>query len=145
MRFFVPLILFAAGACFALGLTLPLLRVERLWLFAEEPSLLAIVGTLWTGGEVLLAAIVAAFSIAFPAAKLSLLHVAAYGPGEHAALPSWMKAVANWSMLDVVLVALVIFAAKTSGLASAVTLPGLWFFAASAVLTATASALLRKA
>ncbi len=37
-------------------------------------------------------------------------------------------------MLDVVLVALVIFAAKTSGLATAFTQPGLWFFAASAVL-----------
>jgi paraquat-inducible protein A len=47
-------------------------------------------------------------------------------------------------MLDVVLVALVIFAAKTSGLATAFTKPGLWFFAASAVLTATASALARR-
>ena len=39
-------------------------------------------------------------------------------------------------MLDVVLVALVVFAAKTSGLASAASRPGLWFFAVSAVLTA---------
>ena len=51
----------------------------------------------------------------------------------------------NWSMLDVVLVALVIFAAKTSGLATAATKPGLWFFAASALLTAVASALARRA
>ena len=33
-------------------------------------------------------------------------------------------------------VALVVFAAKTSGLASAASRPGLWFFAVSAVLTA---------
>ena len=44
-------------------------------------------------------------------------------------------------MLDVLLVALVIFAAKTSGLAAAFTQPGLWLFTASAVLTAVASAL----
>ena len=44
-------------------------------------------------------------------------------------------------MLDVVLVALVIFAAKTSGLATASTQPGLWFFAASVILTAAASTL----
>ena len=42
-------------------------------------------------------------------------------------------------MLDVLLVALVIFAAKTSGLAAAITQPGLWFFAASTVLAAVAS------
>ena len=41
----------------------------------------------------------------------------------------WLRALSNWSMLDVVLVALVIFAAKTSGLATAFTQPGLWFFA----------------
>ena len=50
----------------------------------------------------------------------------------------------NWSMLDVVLVALVIFAAKTSGVATAITKPGLWFFAASAVLTVAASWLAKR-
>ena len=53
-------------------------------------------------------------------------------------------ALANWAMMDVVRVALVIFAAKTSGLATAFTLPGLWFFALSVVLTVGASALLRR-
>jgi paraquat-inducible protein A len=85
------------------------------------------------------------FSIAFPCLKLGFLHVAAYA-GEHGAkrIPSWLRALSNWSMLDVVLVALVIFAAKTSGLATALTQPGLWFFAASAVLTAAASALVKR-
>jgi paraquat-inducible protein A len=41
-------------------------------------------------------------------------------------------------------VALVVFAAKTSGLATAFTKPGLWFFAASVLLTAGASYLLKK-
>ena len=61
--------------------------------------------------------VIALFSV-FPCLKLGLLHVAAYG-GEHAGqrIPAWFRALSNWSMLDVVLVALVIFAAKTSGLA----------------------------
>ena len=37
-------------------------------------------------------------------------------------------------MMDVMLVALVIVAAKTSGMASAFTQPGLWFYAASAIM-----------
>ena len=85
------------------------------------------------------------FSLVFPCLKLGLLHVAAYGGEQRRArIPAWFRALSNWSMLDVVLVALVIFAAKTSGLATAFTKPGLWFFAASAVLTATASALAKQ-
>ena len=97
------------------------------------------------GGDWLLAAAVGLFSIVFPSLKLALLHVAVHGGAEaHARLPAWVRGLANWSMLDVLLVALVIFAAKTSGLATAFTKPGLWFFALSVVLTATATALLNR-
>lgn len=142
MRLLQPLLLFAAAFCLALGLVLPLIRLDRLYFFTDEPSLLQIVSGLWGDGEALLALIVFLFSIAFPILKLGVLHVIAYG-GAHdrPAIPKWLKTLSNWSMLDVLLVALVIFAAKTSGLAAAITQPGLWFFAASAVLTAIASAL----
>ena len=138
MRHALALTLFAATLCYGLGITLPLIHVERLWVFKDEPSLVQMIASLWSGGDIAIAAIVALFSVVAPAAKLMLLHMAAHdaeGPG----LPAWFRAIANWSMLDVVLVALVIFAAKTSGLATAVTKPGLWFFASSAALTASAS------
>jgi paraquat-inducible protein A len=145
MRLAPPLLLFAATIAFALGITLPLIRIEKLYLFAEEPSLVDMVATLWTGGEWALAVVVALFSIVFPSIKLALLHVAARsGDLSHRGVPAWLRGLANWSMMDVVLVALVIFAAKTSGLATAFTLPGLWFFAVSVVLTVAVSALLRR-
>lgn len=145
MRIALPLILFASSLSLALGLVLPLMQVERLYFLTDEPSLLAIIAGLWTEGEALLAAIVALFSVIFPVIKLGLLNVAAYAGAEAAGrIPAWFRALSNWSMLDVMLVALVIFAAKTSGLAAATTQPGLWFFAASAVLTAAASALLKQ-
>lgn len=144
MRRLLPPLLFAATICFTLGIVLPLIRMERLFLFADEPSLVAMVLGLWAGGDMLLAAIVGLFSIVFPALKLGLLHVAAYDGAEgHRLVPGWFKALSRWSMLDVVLVALVIFAAKTSGLATASTQPGLWFFAASVILTAAASGLVK--
>lgn len=144
MRLMLPLILFFATICLALGISQPLIRVERLFVFTDEPSLIGIVSGLWSEGDSLLALVVALFSLVFPAIKLALLHVAAYG-GRQAAdsIPGWFRALSNWSMLDVVLVALVVFAAKTSGVATAFTKPGLWFFAASVVLTATASSLLK--
>lgn len=145
MRRLLPSILFLASVCFALGIALPLIHVERLFFFSDEPSLAGMVAALWAGGDWLLAAIIGLFSIAFPAMKLALLHNAAYGrPETEAGIPGWFRALSNWSMLDVVLVALVIFAAKTSGLAAAFTKPGLWFFAASVLLTATASALIKR-
>lgn len=145
MRYLVPSLLFVATISFTLGATLPLIRVERLFVFADEPSLLGIVSGLWETGDVFLALVVGLFSLAFPALKLGLMHIAAYaGASARRAVPAWVGSLSKWSMLDVVLVALVVFAAKTSGLASALTKPGLLFFAASVVLTAAVSALLRR-
>ena len=142
-RLALPLILLASALTLGLGLALPLMRVERLYFLVDEPSLTTIIARLWMENELVLAAIIALFSIVFPCLKLALLNVAAYSStnGAHR-IPAWVRMLSNWSMLDVMLVALVIFATKTSGLATAFTQPGLWFFAASAVLTATASALL---
>ena len=146
MRAALPLTLFLATIAFGIGITLPLVRIERLFFFTDEPSLLGIVGGLWTEGDHALAVLVCAFSLVFPAIKLGLLHLAAYSSADAPgfSIPTWMKALSNWSMLDVVLVALVIFAAKTSGLATAFTQPGLWFFAISVILTAIASSLARR-
>ena len=80
--------------------------------------------------------------MAFPAAKLVVLqHSFVSRPDAIGRGPTLFTALSKWSMLDVLLVALVIFAAKTSGVATALTLPGLWFFGASVVLTAAGAAL----
>ncbi|MBL8582663.1 MAG: paraquat-inducible protein A, partial [Rhizobiaceae bacterium] len=128
MRRFLPYVLLLATLCFPLGAVLPLVTVERLLIFSDESSLVGIVHGLWDAGDVILATVIALFSLAFPTVKLAFLHHAAYRGGEEApSFPPWLKALSNWSMLDVVLVALVIFAAKTSGLANAFAKPGLWF------------------
>ena len=145
MQPLLPLVLFAATFSLALGLVLPLISVERLFVFAEEPSLLAMIAGLWSAGDRLLAVVIGLFSVALPSLKLALLHLATYGGKARAArIPGWFRALANWSMLDVLLVALVIFAAKTSGFATAFTKPGLWFFAASVLLTVATSYMLKK-
>jgi paraquat-inducible protein A len=145
MRLLLPIVLLAASLSFALGIVLPLIQVERLFVFADEPSLVGMVAGLWREGDWLLAMIIALFSIAFPALKLALLHVAAFGGAAASrSLPAWLPALSKWSLLDVVLVALVVFAAKTSGLATALAKPGLWFFALSVLLTAGASNLVKR-
>lgn len=112
------------------------MRFEKLWLFEETPSLITIIGDLWIEGEWLLSIVVVAFSILFPLLKLFTVFQAVFGREKAA---SWATALAKWSMMDVLLVAIAVFAAKTSGLANAFTQPGLWFFALSAITVTIAS------
>ena len=140
----LPLLLFAANFSFACGIILPLIQVERLFFFTDVPSLIGIVAGLWGNGDRTLALLIALFSVVFPALKLLLIHIAAYSRPPRPVIPASLRALSDWAMLDVVLVALVVFAAKTSGLATASTKPGLWFFAASASLTAGASTVAKR-
>lgn len=138
----VPLLLLAAAMTFPLGVTLPLVHFERLYFLSDTPSLIEILARLWEEDAAWLAAAVFLFSFVFPLIKLFVTFRAAFAPG--AALPRWTGALAKWSMMDVVLVALVIMAAKTSGLADAAAQPGIWFYGASAVLGAIAAGFIAK-
>lgn len=122
----------------ALGIVLPLVRFEKLYFFTENPSLVEIVAALWQDGNAELALLVGLLSIAFPAIKLVGLGAEAFTAASAGARSGLLHALvpflSKWSMMDVLLVAIVIFAAKSSGLAEAFTQPGLWFYAASSLL-----------
>ncbi len=140
MRFFLALLLPVSTFSFALGLTQPLMLFERLYFLEDRPTLIEMISSLWLEGDSALAGVVALFSVAFPALKIVLIHVAVLTGGKTRSL-ALLSMVSKWSMLDVMLVALVLFAAKTSGLAAAAILPGLWFYAAAALTTAVAASL----
>ena len=126
-----------APMCLALGVVLPLLRFETLYFFSETPSLAEIVVSLWRDGNAGLAIVVGLISIVFPAVKLLGLAaeaLAGAGGSRHGLMAAIVPFLSKWSMMDVLLVAIVIFAAKSSGLAQAFTQPGLWFYAASSLL-----------
>lgn len=139
----LPIVLFAATVCFGFGLVLPIAVFESFLVFSERPSLIEVLTGLWQEGDWAIAAVVGLFSVAFPAAKLMVLHLAAYSPDR----VHWVKRVgvlSKWSMADVLVVALAIFAAKTSGLAEAATQAGIWFYAAATLLSAGAAMILTR-
>ena len=138
---FRPLLLLTAAVSLGLGISLPLMQFEKLWFFSETPSLLHIIGTLWSDGEWGLALVVLVFSIIFPLLKLGAVFQTMVHKTE---LSGWTASLAKWSMMDVMLVAIVIFAAKTSGLANAFTQPGVWFYAVSSITASIASINLGK-
>jgi paraquat-inducible protein A len=133
-----PVLLVAAPFFLALGLVLPLIRFEKLYVFEETPSLLEIVASLWSGGNAALAMIVALVSIVLPIFKIVGLAAEAMAAGRGAGSAFYRHVVphlSKWSMMDVLLVAIVIAAAKATGLADAFTQPGLWFYAASSIIS----------
>ena len=146
LQILIALLLFVAIFCFALGITLPVLHMQKLYFFEETPSILSLIETLWLEDSALLALAVLLFSVVFPLLKLGIVFITAVAPGAevaHSPLIRWAGILSKWSMMDVLLVALVITAAKTSGLAEAIVQPGLWFYAISAVCGAIAAGLLK--
>jgi paraquat-inducible protein A len=147
MRIVTALLLIISAFSLALGVTQPLLRFEHLVFFSRTPSLIEMIRELWASGDALLAFLVASFSVIFPAGKILATQAALVGgdsdPAARQRMHRLLGAISKWSMMDVLLVALVIFAAKTSGLADAFTQPGLWFYATSVATAALATVLLR--
>ena len=155
MRLLTPFLLLIAAISFGLGISLPLLKIEKFYFFEETPSLIGLVSGLWQAGDLIIALLVLLFSILFPTLKLFIVFCEAMERGEvqskesqslteRTVLRGWMPILAKWSMMDVLLVALVLFAAKTSGLATAFAQPGLWFYTISAISGACAAHLLKR-
>tara|TARA_R110002096_G_scaffold82110_14_gene191027 strand:- start:2102 stop:2620 length:519 start_codon:yes stop_codon:yes gene_type:complete len=124
-----------------LGLTLPILETQRFIFWREAYSLIDVARALVQGDDVLLAFVVIVFSIIFPVLKLFglvRLHLAA--PARiNRTEARLIEMLGKWTMMDVLIAALVVFTLGRSGVASAVELPGLYFFAGAAACMMLAS------
>jgi paraquat-inducible protein A len=136
VRYALPILFVLAPFLFALGVTLPLMTFEKLFFFKEDPSLLGIIAVLWESSFAL-SILVALFSIVFPFVKMVAVAAEALTPpgSESNWFAKLVPLLTKWSMMDVMLVAIVIAAAKTSGLANAFTEAGLWCYAGAALTT----------
>jgi paraquat-inducible protein A len=138
-----PLALAAAAGSLAAGLTLPIMHVRSLVIFERSVSILGGIRALLDSGDILLAAILFAFSAAFPAAKILLLLVAwvraRSGRPLSARFLGLLRSAGRWSMLDVFVLALVIFAVKARPLAEVETASALLPFTLAILLTAFAA------
>ena len=135
-------LLILAAAFLPLGLLLPVLETTRLWVFETHYSLIDTVRALIDEGEIALGLMIGFFSLATPALKalaVTGLHLRPSG-SRAGALAHWIDRLGKWSFTDVLVVALLIVLASGNGLTLA-SEPGLWFFAASAVLLMLASEL----
>jgi len=137
-----------AGAFLVHGLTAPSIEFNRFYFLTDRHSILSVIQGLWQEGETFLGAILALFSVAFPILKVITLATASLVmvmTGRIARQILHLSVIlGRWSMLDVLVLALVVFYVKNSGIGDANTLPGIWFFAAAVVLTALAAFVLTE-
>ena len=147
-RLILPLLLIAAVAL-AAGILLPVVEVTNLAIFASRFSIAEAAYQLLLDGQYLLGFVIAVFSVVFPFGKIvsaAVLYLrlkrTGAQPGRALGL---LEFFGRWSSADVLLVAIAIVVAKTSGIANAKMEIGLWFFAGSIVLTGVALHRLRRA
>jgi len=126
-----------------IGLTLPILTVRKLW-DSNTYSILTGVQNLWHEKYYVLAVVIFTFSIIFPIAKLISLSAVWFirlKDEQRKTLVLYMEIFGKWSMLDVFVTAIMIVWVKLGALASAKAENGIYFFAASVLLTMILSSL----
>ena len=144
----VPLVLVTAAACLTAGVTWPILRASWFIIFTRPFSILDGVRALLADGDWLLAASIVAFSIVLPLLKIGVLAVLwarlQWGAPPQRYLLAAVERFGKWSMLDVFVVALVIFSLETGSFTTATTAPALYLFMAAILLTAYGSRVIAR-
>ncbi|MEZ5849823.1 MAG: paraquat-inducible protein A [Hyphomicrobiaceae bacterium] len=139
MNFLLALFILTAAICFALGVILPSIRFTTIYVWTNEHSVATIIWALYTNKEYFLCGVIAVFSVVFPFLKLLYLLTLCLSPNVSSEFRQKSISVMEWlgrySMTDVMVLALIIFYMNSSGYTEARVLPGVYCFAASALMT----------
>jgi paraquat-inducible protein A len=138
-NFLLALFILTAAICFALGIILPSIRFTTIYVWTNEHSIASIIYALYRTQEYFLAAVITVFSVFFPFLKLLYLLTLCLSPNLSSDFRqksfSTMEWLGRYSMTDVMVLALMIFYMNSSGYIEARVLPGVYCFAASALMT----------
>lgn len=146
---FIPVVLVLAGILLVLGLVVPILSVDRFFLFSSPFSIFDSLVALFDTEEYFLFAVIFCFTVLFPATKLGWAGVlwARVDVGS----PSFERTVeildtlGKWSMLDVMLLAVAVASIKFSLVGDAHANPGLYLFCGAIVMAMGGSYWLKTA
>jgi paraquat-inducible protein A len=135
-HFEVPVLILLSAACLIVGLSLPLMKVEKMLFWKNDYSVFTGIVSLAKENQLILALIVFFFSMVFPFIKLASLLVLWWARLSEARRQNafhWLGLLGKWSMLDVFAVSILIVLVKLGPLARVTPEPGLYFFC-SAIL-----------
>lgn len=138
-NFVLSFLIIIATVSFALGIILPVTRFTTVYVWTNEHSIATIIWALFENQEYFLTVVLFLFSILFPFLKLLYLLTLVTSPDIPPEFRKRSIATMEWlgrySMTDVMVLALMIFYVNSSGYTEARVLSGVYFFAASALIT----------
>jgi paraquat-inducible protein A len=138
-NFILSFLIILATVFFALGIILPAIRFTTVYVWTNEHSIASIIWALYKNDELFLCFVIFMFSIVFPFLKLFYLLTLVTSPDMEpqfrARSISAMEWLGRYSMTDVMVLALLIFYVNSSGYTEAKVGNGMYFFAASALMT----------
>jgi paraquat-inducible protein A len=141
-NFAFSFLIILATVFLALGLMLPAIRFTTVYVWTNQHSVATIIWALYWNAEYFLGFIIFVCSVLFPFMKLFYLLTLVISPDISSDFRVKSIGVMEWlgrySMTDVMVLALVVFYINASGYSEASALPGIYFFAASALLTMVA-------
>ncbi len=137
--FVLSFLIILATVFFALGVILPVIRFTTVYVWTKEHSIATIIYALYQDKEFFLCTVLFVFSVLFPFLKLFYLLTLVISPDLSPEFRersiSTMEWLGRYSMTDVMVLALLIFYVNSSGYTEASVQPGVYFFAASAIMT----------
>ena len=135
----INLLLMVSLACLVVGVSAPLLTLEKMYFFENTVSLLSTIKGLYLQKEWFLFYVIAIFSLCIPAIKIASLVLITNMQFEQGSILDKILQIietfGKWSMLDVFVVALLLVSVKLGVLAKVDVHYGLYVFASSVLLT----------
>ena len=135
----INVLLLCSLAALVIGVTAPLLTLQKLYFIENTISLISTIQTLYVEKEWLLFIAISLFSVCIPVIKIaSLLLITNLDFEPKSFLDKTLTAIetlGKWSMLDVFVVALLLVSVKLGALAKVEVHNGLYIFAFSVILT----------
>jgi paraquat-inducible protein A len=145
MRTRVAALALSSLALFPPAVFLPIVAIEKLG-HHHQSSLLGGIGELFRAGEWSVGILILLFSILFPLTKLLILldlsWVQLLGSKQRAVAYRWMEWAGKWSMLDVLLLAILVMWIKLQGLVAFQFGPAIFAFALCVAMSLLAAMVL---
>ena len=144
----INLLLMVSLVCLVVGVSAPLLTLEKMYFFENTVSLLTTIKGLYLQKEWFLFYVIAIFSLCIPVIKIaSLVLITNMHFEQGSILDKTLQIIetfGKWSMLDVFVVALLLVSVKLGVLAKVDVHYGLYIFASSVLLTMVISLWIHK-
>ena len=134
----IPILILLSILLLGFGLSLPLMKVEKMVFWNNEYSVLTGIVGLFNDREYFLSALLFFFCLVFPIVKLATLGILwqfEFDSELRRKILVWLGLLGKWSMLDVFVVAILIVAVKLGPVASVTPSAGVYIFSFAILLS----------